>query len=203
MFKTIAAADRQADWVIATLHAHEGIDGQIDEESVPPFIESFARDCVDAGADAFIGHGPHAPSGIEVYEGAPVFYSLGNFVEQTETVSKLPADLYEEWGLADNALPADLFDKRIYDESGEPTGDLAKRENWESVLPVCRFKRGELSSSELYPVDLERTAPRPRRGRPLIAEGKIADRILDRLVELSKPYGTEVHIEGDVGYVEP
>ena len=34
---------------------------------------------VDAGADAVINHHTHCFSGDEVYKGAPIFYSLGNF----------------------------------------------------------------------------------------------------------------------------
>ena len=34
----------------------------------------------DRGADAIIGHHPHVVQDIQVYQGVPVFYSLGNFV---------------------------------------------------------------------------------------------------------------------------
>jgi len=36
--------------------------------------------CVDLGARAVIGAHPHRLQGIEVYRGAPIFYSLGNFI---------------------------------------------------------------------------------------------------------------------------
>lgn len=35
---------------------------------------------IDAGADAVIGHHPHVIQREEIYEGKPIFYSLGNFV---------------------------------------------------------------------------------------------------------------------------
>lgn len=41
---------------------------------------SFTRACIDAGADAVIGHHPHVTQGVEWYNGKPIFYSLGNFV---------------------------------------------------------------------------------------------------------------------------
>ena len=41
---------------------------------------AFARACIDAGADAVIGHHPHVAQGVEWYRGHPIFYSLGNFV---------------------------------------------------------------------------------------------------------------------------
>ena len=39
-----------------------------------------ARELIDAGADAIIGHHPHVVEEIEVYKDKPIFYSLGNFV---------------------------------------------------------------------------------------------------------------------------
>jgi len=35
---------------------------------------------VDAGADVVIGHHPHVVQSFEIYNGKPIFYSLGNFV---------------------------------------------------------------------------------------------------------------------------
>ncbi|MBU1445805.1 CapA family protein [Patescibacteria group bacterium] len=35
---------------------------------------------VDAGADAVIGHHPHVVQPMEIYNGKPIFYSLGNFI---------------------------------------------------------------------------------------------------------------------------
>lgn len=35
---------------------------------------------VDAGADAIIGHHPHVVQPFEIYNGVPIFYSLGNFI---------------------------------------------------------------------------------------------------------------------------
>ena len=39
-----------------------------------------ARQMIDAGADAVVGGHPHVTQDIEVYQGKPIFYSLGNFV---------------------------------------------------------------------------------------------------------------------------
>ncbi len=39
-----------------------------------------ARAFVDSGADLVIGHHPHVVQNFEIYNGAPIFYSLGNFV---------------------------------------------------------------------------------------------------------------------------
>ena len=42
------------------------------------FQEAMARACVRAGADAVIGHHPHVVQGIDIVDGVPVIYSLGN-----------------------------------------------------------------------------------------------------------------------------
>jgi poly-gamma-glutamate synthesis protein (capsule biosynthesis protein) len=43
-----------------------------------PEQRAMARALVEAGASAVLGHGPHAPQGVERYHGAIVAYSLGN-----------------------------------------------------------------------------------------------------------------------------
>lgn len=42
-------------------------------------LRTFARAAVDAGADLVLGHGPHVPRAIELYQGRLIAYSLGNF----------------------------------------------------------------------------------------------------------------------------
>lgn len=42
--------------------------------------ERIAHALIDAGVDAIIGSHPHVVQDIEVYKGAPIFYSLGNFI---------------------------------------------------------------------------------------------------------------------------
>jgi hypothetical protein len=43
-------------------------------------VVRFARAVIDAGADLVIGHGPHVPRAMEVYQGKLIAYSLGNFL---------------------------------------------------------------------------------------------------------------------------
>jgi poly-gamma-glutamate synthesis protein (capsule biosynthesis protein) len=42
---------------------------------------AFARALVDAGADLVFGHSSHVFRGIEFYEGRPILYGVGNFVD--------------------------------------------------------------------------------------------------------------------------
>ena len=192
--RQITEADRQADLVVASLHYHEGKGANATDKTIPAFVERFARDCIDAGADAFVGHGSHTLRGIELYEGAPIFYSLGNFVAQNDLVERLPIEMYKRYGLDADATPADVFDARSTDEDGASRGFAAYPEYYETVLPVCEYAGEDLSSITLYPIDLLRTEPRPRRGRPTIADKETGEEILSRLQRLSDPYGTTLEI---------
>lgn len=42
-------------------------------------LRQFAHAVIDAGADLVIGHGPHVPRALELYQDRLVAYSLGNF----------------------------------------------------------------------------------------------------------------------------
>ena len=43
------------------------------------YQENLARLAIDNGASLVVGHHPHVPQPIEVYNGVPILYSLGNF----------------------------------------------------------------------------------------------------------------------------
>lgn len=45
-----------------------------------PWQRRLAHALLDAGADAIIGHHPHVLQTVEVHDGKPIVYSLGNFV---------------------------------------------------------------------------------------------------------------------------
>lgn len=202
ILQQIEEAARQADWVIASLHTHEGVDGTINDSSVPGFLASFARSCIDAGADVFVGHGPHVLRGIEVYDGAPIAYSLGNFAFQLESIPRFPSEQYDDYELGPTAVPGDLYDARMYDDAGDPDGTLANDAYWETILPVVQWTDGELDQVDLFPVDLGQAEPRPRRGRPVFANGQRAERIIERTATLSEPFGTTIVFEDGRGRVE-
>jgi poly-gamma-glutamate synthesis protein (capsule biosynthesis protein) len=187
----IQRARRQADQVIVSLHAHEGENGHYNDPSTAPFISEFARQCVDAGADAFVGHGPHTVRGIEIYNGAPLFYSLGNFIGQFEAIPKLPPEIYDRFDLGPEATPADVHEKI-----------LTKREYWESVVPICTFDSGSIEAIDLIPIEQGYDEEPPRHGLPRKAEGATAQRVVERIADRSERYGTRVLFEDGIGVVE-
>jgi poly-gamma-glutamate capsule biosynthesis protein CapA/YwtB (metallophosphatase superfamily) len=190
--EALAVARNNARLVLATIHAHESRDRL---ELPDPFVQPFARACIDAGADAFLLAGPHVLRGIEIYKGRPIFYSLGNFFFQHETIEPLPAEAYASYGLDPNTLDVTRFSSKI-------STYTQQRRFWESFVPVVTYEADRLVSVELHPTDLGHELPMYERGIPHRARGERARTILERLAELSKPYGTRIAIEGDTGHVE-
>jgi poly-gamma-glutamate capsule biosynthesis protein CapA/YwtB (metallophosphatase superfamily) len=186
-----------ADIVIVSLHCHESGANR----SVPAdFIPIFAKAVIDAGADVFVGHGPHVLRGIEIYKGKPIFYSLSNFIFQNETVLRMPEDSYEEYSLGDDAQPADYLDAR-YDK--DRRSFPADREYWDSVAVVTKWDGGKFVEAELHPITLGYQTPRSERGRPKLASGPDATRILDTMVARSKAFGATVTVKNGVGVLTP
>jgi len=197
--KAIAAvvdnAKRLADFVIVTIHAHEG-----QKRSEPAeFIPVFARAMVDAGADVFVGHGPHALRGIEIYDGKPIFYSLGDFIFQNETLLRLPYDNYARYELDENAHVADFNDKRYKNDTA---GFPANPEIWEAVVAVPVFENRQLVELALHPITLGYGLPRQVRGRPMLADRELAKKIINDLKERSAPFGTQITERRGIAYVE-
>jgi poly-gamma-glutamate synthesis protein (capsule biosynthesis protein) len=191
---SVREAKGRADLVIVSIHTHEF---ELSEEP-PGFLVGFARSCVDAGADAVVGHGPHAMRAVEIHHGKPIFYSLGVVFFQYETVRAFPADSYELGGLdPQTSTPADLLDG--------PMGGLARDPRfWECAVPRCVFAPdGELEELALHPVALGRGEPRGRRGLPRLADGEEGARILGRVAELSRPFGTRIQARDGMGRVLP
>lgn len=189
-------ASRLADYTFVTIHAHEG--GAT--RAVPAqFLVAFARAMIDAGADFFVGHGPHILRGIELYQGKPILYSLGDFIFQNETVLRLPSENYEPLGLGPDAGAADFSDRR-YDN--DKTGFPSDREIWESVVAMPRWQAKRLVELALHPIALGFGKPRTERGRPMLADSASGQKILEYLVQRSATFGTKITIRDGVGYVE-
>jgi poly-gamma-glutamate synthesis protein (capsule biosynthesis protein) len=153
---------------------------------------------IDEGADLVVGHGPHLLRGMEIYQGKPIFYSLGNFIGQNELVPRLPSDSYERFRADPNLTPGMVYRQRTRDDQG---GFPSDRRYWETVLPVCTFEEGRLSGIEIRPVSLGLGEARHLRGRPRLASGEEADRILKRFAALSAPFGTTLRLECDCAFL--
>jgi poly-gamma-glutamate capsule biosynthesis protein CapA/YwtB (metallophosphatase superfamily) len=191
----VRSASGLADYTIVTIHSHEG--GR--DRLVPAdFLVTFAHAMVDAGADLFVGHGPHVLRGIELYKGKPLLYSLGDFIFENETLLRLPSDNYATYDLDASAHVNDFNDARYdHDKSGFPADRLI----WEAVVAVPRFRGEELVELALHPITLGFGKARSVRGRPQFADGELGQKILGDVAKLSGAMGTKITIRNGIGYV--
>jgi poly-gamma-glutamate synthesis protein (capsule biosynthesis protein) len=193
ILKSIRNGKIYADFMIATIHAHQtaevrhldlgpagGPDSGI-EHLPPDYLVQLAHDCIDNGADMFVAHGVHSLHGVEIYKDKPVFYGLSNFVFQFGIQYGASGDiLANEKGLSLLENPASN----------------------ESILAVSQYDGGRLVEVRLYPVDLG-GARRPisLMGIPMMAPPEMARTILAKMQEWSHAFGTKIAIEGSVGVI--
>ena len=92
MCADITAAKKEADHVIVSQHWGIHYIPKLIAEYQPPA----ARAAIAAGADAIIGSHAHAPKAIEMIDGKPCFYSLGNFMMTGVPKAGEKARLFED-----------------------------------------------------------------------------------------------------------
>lgn len=178
---SIRAAARHADLVIAYQHNHA-----YDEDFIlmmreelpsrlvpPPWIKDWAHREVDAGADIVVLHGAPLVQGVEIYNGKPIFYDLGNFIFQ------LP-------------MFVDFFEPTVFDSV------VANVEFEGRKLKAVTFRPIVLNSAPR----VEGPRASFTRGIPAPATGKRAGFILKRLADASAPFGTKVEVTGDRARIE-
>ncbi len=189
----IAEARFMADYIVVSFHNHT-ITGA-SKETVDEASVQFAHACVDAGADAVIGTGPHLLRPMEIYRGKPVFYSLGDFIIQLETIQRAPDGMFAKQKLDGNARLDELFENRS--DHGR-RGLCYNPIMYKSVIPFWETEDGELTRMVLMPIEENYGLPRSQAGwpRPAPAMG-----ILEHLAEMSRPYGVDIDIKAGLGYV--
>jgi len=80
--RQVRAVKRRGDVVIASIHW-----GSNWGYYIPTEHKAFARKLVDdAGVDVIHGHSSHHPKGIEVYDGKPILYGCGDFLNDYEGI---------------------------------------------------------------------------------------------------------------------
>lgn len=191
--RAIYEAQLQSDYIVISIHSHEI--RHIAKTEPDYFFEKFARRCIDSGAHAVIGHGPHLLRPIEIYKGCPIFYSLGDFVLQNENIQKGPAEFFADYKLPSDCTMHELFKTR---SANFTRGLQARQEMWETVIPYWEMEDGKLKKLTLLAVELGFGLPRSRSGWPVPAKDSS---ILERLAEMSRYYGTAMKINGNTAEV--
>ena len=187
---SIREARKHADLVIVYQHNHvfakkfETImREELPERLAPPdWMKQWTHAEIDAGADLIVMHGAPLLHGIEIYQGHAIFFDLGNFIFQVPP-------------------PDTLLDEPIL---------------WESVVAYVDFQGRELKSIRLRPIaqnKLGQGTPDTTdehtdnvflrtRGLPKPATGEQAHYILERLADLSRPFGTTLVVKGDEAEIQ-
>ena len=186
----IRNARQYADFVIAAAHVHQSqsvVERQHLSTRPPDFYVELAHRAIDAGADVFHGTGVQLLRGIEIYNGKPIFYGLGEFFREAQwelqvVLGNDPAD--QRRGLQQFAR-----------NFGGSTQSL------ESLVAISHYQDGQLSEVRLYPVELGINGPDSRLGIPRMAPPQQAREILQRVERLSEQWGTRISIEDSVGVI--
>ena len=187
--KAIFEAKLQADYILISVHSHQNPGNN---EDVPDFLREFAHKCIDAGANAIIGHGPHLLRPIEIYKECPIFYSLGDFILQLYSVAFAPEDFYQKQGLTSDATVHELLAKRSQNFTCGLMEDIKMRQ---TVVPYWETENGKLTRLELLPLELPIKGNRSLQGLPVPAQ---EPSFFDRLAKMSEPYGTKMTLQDGV-----
>ena len=105
--QSISSAKARADLVVVALHFGREYELVPDDRQREAVTQAIA-----AGADLVIGHHPHVTQPVEVIDGVPVFYSLGNFVFDQETPPRERSFLVG-WDISPDSFSFRLYPYRV------------------------------------------------------------------------------------------
>lgn len=193
ILRNVRQGKQFADFCIVTNHGHEP--GCWSQEP-SDYERSLAHELIDAGADAYIVHGPHQLRGVEIYKGRPIFYSLGNFI-MDELRTPVGADMFAAHG-KDPRTDTDA-EVSVAEMIGWRFSDPVI---YESIITVSRFEQNQLAELRLHPIELGHSKRFANRGVPRLAPAPQGKAILERLQKLSKPFGTQIEVANGVGVIE-
>lgn len=202
LLRRIQDASRRSDFVLCTVHTHEGVNENWYSDEPAHFVEEFAHAAIDAGANAFVGHGAHFLRGIEIYQGKPIFYNIGSLLMEFEAgESKICPEMYESYGYDPHiALPSDLHSNRIKNKNGDFIGFGSEARFSQNIAVVFDIKENGSISFYGIPLQLGLTREQPlKRGLPVIADESESKVIADRLTAISKKYGTKISYNSKEG----
>lgn len=184
--KAIEEASFFADYVLVSLHSHDRF--YMEEYLPAKYIEDFAHRCIDCGAHAVIGHGPHLLRPFELYKDRPIFYSLGDFLLQLENCELAPEDFYAKFNLTSDSSMYELFKVRTRNFT---CGLQRQKDKMEAVVPFFEIEDGKLKSLEIMPIELGLGMSHSKIGLPRLAKD---NGILERFAAMSEPYGARFDI---------
>ncbi|MBR2448570.1 MAG: CapA family protein [Clostridia bacterium] len=197
IINAIKQAKKENDYVFILIHCHDS--KGTSHENVPDYYEDLAHACIDAGVSAVIGGGAHQLRPIEIYNGCPIFYSLGDFIYQGMRVPYLPADFMVKYGCDKNAT---AWEGLMARSKNNTIGLQVHKHNFMTVLPKMEFEDGKLVSLEMMPIVAGFKRKGKMDGLPYHAKNEESKEIFDVLDRLSTPYGTKIVKNGDMLKIE-
>jgi poly-gamma-glutamate synthesis protein (capsule biosynthesis protein) len=190
ILRSVRNGKQYADFMIATIHTHDLNSALVKQhmgEEPPDFLIDLAHKAIDNGADVWVGHGIHLLRAIEIYKGKPIFYGLGEFFRMMD------------WTVYPATPDADMTDAETANRNwGVLVNDPVM---YDGLMTQTRYDKGRLQEVRLYPIVGGAEGPISRRGIPRLAPPDAARRILTKLQALSKPFGTTITIEGNIGII--
>jgi len=184
--KAIYEAKLQANYIIISVHSHQ-LEGD-NKETPADFLIDFAHHCIDMGANAVIGHGPHLLRPMEVYKDSPIFYSLGDFILQLYDIEFAPEDFFNKHGLTSNSTVHELLKKRSKDFT---VGLMTDKRMFISVIPMWETEGTKLKSLTFMPIEMSMTGNKSDIGLP---RRSYNPEIYEYFKEMCKPYGVKLSL---------
>ena len=187
--RAIYEAQLQADYIMVSIHSHQ-LSGD-SKENPSQFLIDFAHECIDAGAHAIIGHGPHLLRPIEVYKDCPIFYSLGDFILQLYNIELAPAEFFAKHNVPGDATVHELLKIR---SKNFTVGLMTDPRMFLTVLPMWEAEDGKLKSMKLIPIMGAMEGNKSEIGLPRLCD---AEKVIGYLGEMSAPYGITLSNDKD------
>lgn len=191
----IINAKNKADYVVIMAHSHQIKRGEYTEPDY--FFEEFCRGCIDAGASCVFGGGTHQLKPIEVYKGKPIFYSLGNFIYETQLVDKLPDDFWDKY---DYSRKLSVAEGMAIKTKNWTIGLELDRYNYLSLIPYLTFENNNLINIRMLPIELNFESSRFK-GLPRIANIQDSKFIMSYLNDICKEIQFTLENEENTPYI--
>lgn len=99
-------------------YVHWGIEYQLHHSLAQ---ENLARILIAAGIDSIIGHHPHVTQDIQLINGVPVFYSLGNFIFDQYFSNAVRESYVLDFSISEQSLVYNLLPVSSLNKQSQPT----------------------------------------------------------------------------------
>jgi poly-gamma-glutamate capsule biosynthesis protein CapA/YwtB (metallophosphatase superfamily) len=202
ILESIRAARQRADLVVVYQHNHVFAnhsfatiftEGMAERLAPNEWLIKWTHEEIDAGADIVVMHGAPLLHGVEIYHGRPIFYDLGNFIYNVP-----PTITYIDEPMAWESVVAQVeFEGLSHGQSQAQAGTMLKSISLRPIiLNVIGEGQADMHNAYTNNQFLE------TRGLPSAATGSRAGYILQRVAEMSKPFGTTIEVNGEMGKIK-